>query len=114
MALPELSPAQQEQLVRYRTLEQNIQNLRIQLTEIDRALSEIELTKKELEKLEGETQVWKAVGGVMFPKKAQDVLNELNEKGELLEIQKKGLSSQEKQNVERFEELQKKLSQDLG
>ncbi len=114
MALPELSPAQQEQLVRYRTLEQNIQNLRLQLNEIDRALSEMEVTKKELKTLEGDTQVWKAVGGVMFPKKAQDVLKELNEKGELLEIQKKGLSSQEKQNVERFEELQKKLSQDLG
>ncbi|MHA2387829.1 MAG: prefoldin subunit [Candidatus Hodarchaeales archaeon] len=114
MALPELSPAQQEQLVRYRTLEQNIQNLRLQLNEIDRALSEMEVTKKELKTLEGDTQVWKTVGGVMFPKKAQDVLKELNEKGELLEIQKKGLSSQEKQNVEPFEELQKKLSQDLG
>ncbi len=114
MALPELSPAQQEQLVRFRTLEQNIQNLRIQLNEIERALSEIEVTKKELLNLEGDTEVWKAVGGVMFPKKAQDVLKELTEKGELLEIQKKGLSSQEKQNVERFEELQKKLSQDLG
>ncbi|PWI49693.1 prefoldin subunit beta [Candidatus Heimdallarchaeota archaeon B3_Heim] len=114
MTLPELSPAQQEQLVRYRTLEQNIQNLRIQLNEIERALSEIGVTKKELQNLEGDTEVWKAVGGVMFPKKAQNVLKELTEKGELLEIQKKGLSSQEKQNVERFEELQKKLSQDLG
>ena len=114
MTLPELSPAQQEQLVRYRTLEQNIQNLRIQLNEIERALSEIGVTKKELQNLEGDTEVWKAVGGVMFPKKAQNVLKELTEKEELLEIQKKGLSSQEKQNVERFEELQKKLSQDLG
>ena len=114
MALPELSPAQQEQLMRFRKLEQTLQNLRIQLNEINRALSEIEVTKKELQKLEGETEVWKSVGSVMFPKKAQVVLKELSEREELLEIQRKGLSSQEKQNLERFEELQKRLSQDLG
>lgn len=114
MALPELSPAQQEQLMRFRKLEQTLQNLRIQLNEINRALSEIEVTKKELQKLEGETEVWKSVGSVMFPKKAQVVLKELSEREELLEIQRKGLSSQEKQNLERFEELQKRLSKDLG
>jgi prefoldin beta subunit len=114
MALPELSPAQQEQLMRFRKLEQTLQNLRIQLNEINRALSEIEITKKELQKLDGETEVWKSVGSVMFPKKAQVVLKELNEREELLEIQRKGLSSQEKQNLERFEELQKRLSKDLG
>ncbi|MHA2239035.1 MAG: prefoldin subunit [Candidatus Hodarchaeales archaeon] len=114
MALPELSPAQQEQLIRFRKLEQTLQNLRIQLNEIDRALSEIEITKKELTKLDGEIEVWKSVGSVMFPKKAQDVLKELSERQELLEIQRKGLSSQEKQNLERFEDLQKRLSQELG
>lgn len=114
MTVPELSPAQQEQLLRFRKLEQVIQNLRIQLSEIDRAISEMEATKKELQKLNNETQVWKNVGSVMFPKKAQDVLKELTERGELLEIQRKTISSQEKQNLERFEELQKRLTQELG
>jgi chaperonin cofactor prefoldin len=50
----------------------------------------------------------------MFPKKAEEVLKELTERSELLEIQRKGLSSQEKQNLERFEELQKRLTQELG
>lgn len=114
MTLPELNPAQQEQLLRFRQLEQTIQNLRIQLSEINRALSEIDITKKELEKLEGDTQVWKSVGSVMFPKQASELLKELTNRGELLEIQKKGLESKEKESVESFEKLQQKLSQDLG
>jgi prefoldin beta subunit len=114
MTVPEFSPAQQEQLLRFRKLEQVIQNLRVQLNEIDRAISEIEATKKELQKLDGDIQVWKNIGSVMFPKKAEEVLKELTERSELLEIQRKGLSSQEKQNLERFEELQKRLTQELG
>ena len=114
MAIPELSPAQQEQLLRFKKLEQVVQNLRIQLSEVDRAISEIEATKKELQKLDGETEVWKNVGSVMFPKKAQEVLKEITERGELLEVQRKTLASQEKQNLERFEELQKRLTQELG
>jgi chaperonin cofactor prefoldin len=84
MTLPELNPAQQEQLLRFRKLEQTI------------------------------TQVWKSVGTVMFPKKAEEMLKELTNRGELLEIQRKGLDSREKENVANFEELQKRLSQDLG
>ncbi len=114
MALPELNPAQQEQLLRFRKLEQTIQNLRIQLNEIDRALSEIDITKKELSKLDGEVQVWKSIGTVMFPKKASELLKELTNRGELLEIQRKGLESKEKENMASFEQLQKRLSQDLG
>ncbi len=114
MTLPELNPAQQEQLLRFRKLEQSIQNLRIQLSEIGRALSEIDTTKKELQKLDGDTQVWKSIGMVMFPKKASELLKELTDRGELLEIQRKGLESKEKDSMENFEQLQKRLSQDLG
>jgi len=114
MTLPELDPAQQEQLLRFRKLEQIIQNLRIQLNEISRVLSEIDITKKELQKLDGDPQVWKSIGTVMFPKKASEMLKELTNRGELLEIQRKGLESKEKDNMASFEQLQKRLSQDLG
>ena len=114
MTLPELNPAQQEQLLRFRQLEQTIQNLRIQLSELNRALSEIDITKRELQKLDEDVQVWKSVGSVMFPKQAGEMLKELTNRGELLEIQRKGLESKEKESVENFEKLQKKLSQDLG
>ena len=88
MTLPELNPAQQEQLLRFWKLEQTIQNQRIQLSEISRALSEIDITKKELQKLDGDSQVWKSIGTVMFPKKSSELLKELTNRGELLEIQK--------------------------
>jgi prefoldin beta subunit len=114
MTLRELSPAKQEQLLRLRQLEQTVQNLRIQLSDINRALSEIELTKKELQKLDPNTEVWKTVGTVMFPKKVNDVLKELNDRTELLELKQKSFSSQEKQNLKRLEELQTRLTEELG
>lgn len=114
MAFRELSPAKQEQLLRFRQLEQNIQNLRIQLSEISRALSEIEMTKKELHKLDTEKEVWKTVGSVMFPKKVDDILKELTERTELLELKQKSFSSQEAQNIKRLEELQARLSEEIS
>lgn len=114
MAFRELSPAKQEQILRLRQLEQTIQNLGIQLGEISRALSEIEMTKKELQKLDSDTEVWKNVGSVMFPKNASDVLTELEDRKELLELKQKSFTSQEAQNTKRLEELQVRLSEQLG
>ncbi|MHA2074559.1 MAG: prefoldin subunit beta, partial [Candidatus Hodarchaeales archaeon] len=114
MALRDISPAKQEQILRLRQLEQTVQNLRIQLGEISRALSEIEMTNKELQKLNSETEVWKSVGSVMFPKKVGEVLKELADRAELLELKQKSFTSQETQNVKRLEELQARLSKQLG
>jgi prefoldin beta subunit len=114
MAIPELSPSQQEQLLRLRQLEQTVQNLRIQLSEINRSLAEMELTKKELQKLDSESDVWKTVGSVMFTKKVKDVLKELEDRTELLELKRKSFSSQEQQNLKRLEEIQARLSEQLN
>ena len=114
MAYRELSPAKQEQLLRLRQLENTVQTLRIQLTEISRTLAELEMTKKELQNLDAESEVWKTVGSVMFPKKAKDVLKEVEDRAELLNLKKDSFTKQESQNVKRLEELQTKLSQDLG
>lgn len=114
MALPDISPAKQEKILRLRQLEQTVQNLRIQLGEIQRALSEIEMTTKELQKLDSETEIWKSVGSVMFPKKVGEILKELTNRAELLELKQKSFTSQEEQNVKRLEELQARLSAQLG
>ena len=114
MAIRDISPAKQEQILRLRQLEQTVQNLRIQLGEISRALSEIEMTKKELQKIDSETEVWKSIGSVMFPKKVSEVLKELANRAELLELKQKSFTSQEAQNVKRLEELHVRLSEQLG
>ena len=114
MAYRELSPAKQEQLLRLRQFEQTVQNLRIQLNEINRTLTEIEMTKKELLALDEEAEVWKTVGQVMLPKKVKTVLKDLENRAELLELKKKSFTSQEASNVKRLEELQTRLSEELG
>ncbi|MHA1215489.1 MAG: prefoldin subunit beta [Candidatus Hodarchaeales archaeon] len=114
MAFRELSPAQQEQLLRFRQLESTLQNIKIQQAEINRVLQEIEMTKKELQKLDPETEVWKSIGSVMFPKKASEVLKELSDRSELLEINLKRLKSQEADSKKRLEDLQNRLTSQLG
>ena len=114
MALRDISPAKQEQILRLRQIEQTVQNLRLQLGEIKRALSEMEMTKKELQNLDSETEVWRSVGSIMFPKKVSEVLKELTDRAELLELKQKSFTSQEAQNVKRLEELQARLSEQLG
>ena len=114
MALGDISPAKQEQILRLRQIEQTVQNLRLQLGEIKRALSEMEMTKKELQNLDSETEVWRSVGSIMFPKKVGEVLKDLADRTELLELKQKSFTSQEAQNVKRLEELQARLSQQLG
>ncbi len=114
MALPNISPAKQEQILRLRQIEQTVQNLRLQLGEVKRALSEMEMTKKELQKLDSETEVWKSAGTIMFPKKVGEVLKELADRAELLELKQKSFTSQEAQNVKRLEELQARLSEQFG
>jgi chaperonin cofactor prefoldin len=50
----------------------------------------------------------------MFPKKVGEVLKELADRAELLELKQKSFTSQETQNVKRLEELQARLSKQLG
>ena len=114
MSVRELSPAQQEQLLRLRQLETTLQNLRIQQAELTRTFQEIEMTKKELKDIDPETETWRMVGSVMFPKKAEDILKELTERAELIEVNLKRLSNQEAETRKKFEEIQSKLSGQLG
>jgi len=109
----ELPPQVQEQLVRLQQLQQTLQavvaqkqQLEIELTETDRATSE-------LEKLADDTPVYKSVGSILLKSNRQALLTELKEKKEILNTRVTVLGRQEERTKERVRELQQKLQERL-
>jgi prefoldin beta subunit len=109
----ELPPQVQEELVRLQQLQQTLQavvaqkqQLEIEMTETDRALSE-------LEKVTGENLVYKSVGSILVKADKEGLLAELKEKKELLNTRVTVLGRQEERTRERIKDIQQKLQEKL-
>ena len=109
----ELPPQVQEELLRLQQLQQTLQavvaqkqQLEIEMTETDRALSE-------LEKVTGENPVYKSVGSILVKADKEGLLAELKEKKELLNTRVTVLGRQEERTRERIKDIQQKLQEKL-
>ena len=109
----ELPPQVQEELVRLQQLQQTLQavvaqkqQLEIEMTETDRALAE-------LEKVTGESPVYKSVGSILVKANKEGLLAELKEKKELLNTRVTVLGRQEERTRERIKDIQQKLQERL-
>ena len=109
----ELPPQVQEELVRLQQLQQTLQavvaqkqQLGIEMSETDRALSE-------LEKVTAENPVYKSVGSILVKADKEGLLAELKEKKELLNTRVTVLGRQEERTRERIKDIQQKLQEKL-
>jgi len=100
-------------LVRLQQLQQTLQvvvaqkqQLELEMTETDRALSE-------LEKVTGETPVYKSVGSILVKADKEGLLTELKERKELLNTRVTVLGRQEERTRERIKDIQQKLQERL-
>ncbi len=110
---PQLPPQIQEQLARLQQLQQTLevvtaqkQQLEIELTESNRALSE-------LEKIDDKAVVYKSIGGLMLKTERKKVMAELTERKELLNTRITVLDRQEKRTRDHLNELQQRLREKL-
>ena len=107
----EISAQLQNKIQQFQHLQQQIQVLSSQKFQLEAQLRETERALEELTKLSGETPIYKSVGSLLV--RAEDkegVEKELNEKKETIDIRIKAMDRQEKQLVEKYQELQKELS----
>jgi prefoldin beta subunit len=109
----ELPPQVQEELIRLQQLQQTLQavvsqkqQLEMDMTETDRALTEIE-------KVTGETPVYKSVGSILIKADKEALLAELKERKELLNTRVTVLGRQEERTRERIKDIQQKLQDKL-
>ncbi|WP_456469355.1 prefoldin subunit beta [Archaeoglobus sp.] len=105
----ELPPQVQNLVAQLQQLQQQLQAVITQRAQVEALLRDAEQALEELQKIEDEAPVYKAVGNVLVKEKKEDVIKELTEKKETYEIRIKTLQRQEEKLRERFAETQKKL-----
>jgi prefoldin beta subunit len=109
----ELPPQVQEELVRLQQLQQTLQAVVSQKQQLEMDMSETDRALTELEKVTGETPVYKSVGSILVKADKHTLLSELKEKKELLNTRVTVLGRQEERTRERLKDIQQKLQEKL-
>jgi prefoldin beta subunit len=113
--MKEISPQLQNQIAQYQQLQNQLQVLGSQRVQLEAKLREIEQTLEELNKLTGDTPVYKSIGMILVRQDDREALKkELEEHKETLTIRVKSLQKQEKALSERYEDLASKIQAALG
>src|SRR5207253_1673128 len=111
----DISPQLQNQIAQYQQLQNQLQVLASQRVQLEAKLREIEATLEELNKLKGDTPVYKSIGMLLVRQDDREGLKkELEEHKETLTIRVKSLQKQEKSLSERYEDLAGKIQAALG
>lgn len=109
----ELPPQVQEELVRLQQLQQTLQAVISQKQQLEMDMTETDRAVAELEKIVGETPVYKSVGSILVKADRQTLLSELKERKELLNTRVTVLGRQEERTRERVKDIQQKLQEKL-
>jgi prefoldin beta subunit len=109
----ELPPQVQEELVRLQQLQQTLQAVVAQKQQLEMDMTETDRALTELEKVTGESPVYKSVGSILVKADKQALLTELKERKELLNTRVTVLGRQEERTRERIKDIQQKLQDKL-
>jgi prefoldin beta subunit len=109
----ELPPQVQEELVRLQQLQQTLQAVVSQKQQLEMDMTETDRALAELEKVTGETPVYKSVGSILVKADREALLSELKERKELLNTRVTVLGRQEERTRERIKDIQQKLQDRL-
>lgn len=109
----QLPPQIQEDLVRLQQLQQTLQVVVTQKQQLEIELSEAEKALSELEKITDDVPVYKSVGSILLKTDRQGLMSELKEKKELTNTRVTVLRKQEERTRERLKELRDRLQQRL-
>jgi len=104
----------QNDLRQFQKLQQDLSNLGQQRLQMDLKLRETVRTLEEVEGLPEDATLYRPIGGLLVKAKGRkDVADLLTEEKETLEVRVKALERQETHMKERFDEMQKQLTQAL-
>ena len=101
----------QEKLNLFQQIQQQVQSLSPQISQIDMSIGETERTLEEIKDVGKKTTLYRAIGSVM--KKVDDnakLIKDLEDEKERMEIRNNSLKNQVGKMNEELEEMQKKLA----
>lgn len=110
----ELPPQIQNQLAQLQQTQQQGQALAAQKNQVEVTLKETELAFEELEKLDADAVVYRAVGDLMIKTDLDKTKETLQERKESLDLRLQTLTRQEERIQKRFTQLQEQLKQAVG
>ncbi len=114
MSQQRIPPEVQQLLTQYQMLRDNYVKIDAELKLVDAELAEIEQVLDTLNSIEGEAEVYKAIGRVMVKKGKEDVIKELEERKEFLGIKKEKYKNQLAVLQKQINDLERKLKETLA
>jgi len=112
--ISKLPPQVQERLLRLQQLQQTLQSVLAQKQQVEIELTEIEQALSELQKMTDDAVIYKAIGSLLVKAEKANITTDLNERKELLNTRAAVLGKQEERLRPQIKDLQTKLQQDLG
>ena len=109
-----LPPQVQERLLRLQQLQQTLQSVLAQKQQVEIELTEIEQALSELQKMTDDAVIYKAIGSLLVKAEKPKITTDLNERKELLNTRATVLGKQEERLRPQIKDLQTKLQQDLS
>lgn len=110
----ELPPQIQNQLAQLQQIQQQAQALAAQKNQIDINIKETELALSELEKVDDNAVVYRAIGDLLIRTEREKTKNALIEKKDTLSLRTETITRQEERIQKRFQQLQEQLKQAIG
>ncbi len=112
--ISKLPPHVQERLLRLQQLQQTLQTVLAQKQQVELELTEIEQALSELSDIADDTTIYKSIGSLLVKAEKEKVTTDLKERKELLETRAKVLGKQEERLRGQLKDVQSKLQKDLG
>lgn len=112
--ISKLPPQVQERLLRLQQLQQTLQTILQQKQQVEMETAEIEQTLSELQKTSDDAVIYKAAGSLLVKAQKAAVVQDLNERKELLGTRTTVMARQEERMRSQLKDLQTKLQEDLN
>lgn len=110
----ELPPQIQNQIAQLQQVQQQVQALAMQKSQIEAMQKESKMALEELEKLADDTVVYRNVGELVIKTSKEESVSKLKDREETLSLRLQSVSRQEERLTTRFKQLQEQIQQALG
>lgn len=113
MTIENLNEEQKKKLMNFNNLRQSLEFITSQRLQVESSLRETEVAIEELEKINPEDTVYKAIGGILVKIKRDKLLDEKKSLKVTLEMRLKTIKQKEERVKNQLETMSKSLQADL-
>lgn len=110
----DLPPQIKNQLAQLQQIQQQAQAIAVQKNQVEITLKETDLALEELEKVDADAVVYRAIGDLLIRTERDKTKESLKEKKDTLDLRMQTLARQEERAQKRFTQLQEQLKQAIG